>query len=169
MTLPPFLEKNLHSIMNNIFLNNDPLLYQGKYPEPAPMPLPLEYYKMPVAHDYLGELDKELKQLDANVIENLNSNPRFQQLNQQLQQMVQEELLGMVRGKLNNIPLVVENIKSQMNIITDTKNQTKEIERQSMFELNDYMQNYSHLTFDEYRRIKNGEEIVVENKQPKKK
>ena len=41
--------------------------------------------------------------------------------------------------------------------------------RQNMYELNDYMQNYSHLTFDEYRKLKNGEnEITVENKSSKK-
>ena len=155
--------------MNNIFLNNDPLLYQNKYPEQPMQYPPLEYYKMPASHDYLGELDKELKQLDSNIIEKLNNDLKFQQLNQSLQITIQEELLGIVRNKLNNIPLVVDNIKKQIDIIQDVKNQTKEVERQSMMELNDYMLNYSHLTFDEYKRLKNGNEISVENKPNKKK
>lgn len=38
-----------------------------------------------------------------------------------------------------------------------------------MSELNDYMKNYSHLTFDEYKKIKNGEYIEKEEQPSGKK
>lgn len=158
--------------MNNIFLNNDPLLYSSKTSQDYPPQIPMEYYRMreqiPVK-DYLGDLDKELKSLDQQILESLNENSKFVQLNQSLQATVQDEMLSLVRNKLNVNPGVVDNIKQQLDIINETRNRTKEVERQNMYELNDYMQNYSHLTFDEYRKLKNGEnEITVENKSSKK-
>lgn len=157
---------------NNIFLgNNDPLLYgksaQVEYPQ-----YPVEFYRQqmmqPPIKDYISDLDQELKSLDPMIVEQLNQTPNFVQLNTQFQQIVQEEMLGLIRNKLNSNPLVVDNIKKQIDTIREISNSTKERERQNMYELNDYMQNYSHLTFDEYKRLKNGEEISVENKTTKK-
>jgi hypothetical protein len=63
---------------------------------------------------------------------------------------------------------IIENVKRQLTIIKDVTSKTKELERQSMSELSDYMKNYSHLTFDEYKRIKSGETgIEMENKKRK--
>jgi hypothetical protein len=63
---------------------------------------------------------------------------------------------------------IIENVKRQLTIIKDVSNKTKEIERQSMSELSDYMKNYSHLTFDEYKKIKSGENLIeMENKKKK--
>ena len=50
----------------------------------------------------------------------------------------------------------------------------KEEEKQNFNELNDYMKNYSHLTFDEYRKLKNGvsneivETVTINDKKNKK-
>jgi hypothetical protein len=48
-------------------------------------------------------------------------------------------MLSLVRNKLNVNPGVVDNIKQQLDIINETRNRTKEVERQNMYELNDYM------------------------------
>ena len=159
---------------NNIFLgNNDPLLYNKSTAVDYPQ-FPIEFYRQQMAQsqpirDYIGELDQELKGLEPIIIEQLNQNQNFMSLNAQFQQTVQEEMLSLVRNKLNSNPLVIDNIKKQMETIREVSNSTKEKERQNMYELNDYMQNYSHLTFDEYKRLKSGEEISVENKPSKKK
>ena len=157
---------------NNIFLgNNDPLLYGKSAPMEYPQ-YPVEFYRQqmmqPPVKDYIGDLDQELKGLDPMIVEQLNQTPNFMQLNAQFQQIVQEEMLGLIRNKLNSNPLVVDNIKKQIETIREISNSTKERERQNMYELNDYMQNYSHLTFDEYKKLKNGGEISVENKIAKK-
>lgn len=78
--------------------------------------------------------------------------------------------MNLVKGKLNSYPIIVDNVKKQMNVIKNISAETKESERQNMSELNDYMKNYSHLTFDEYKKIKNGEYIEkVEQPSGKKK
>ena len=65
--------------------------------------------------------------------------------------------MSLVKIKLNNIPNATENIKKQLEIIDNAEKQIKKLEKQNMAELNDYMQNYSNLTFDEYKKLKNKE------------
>ena len=108
------------------------------------------------ATDWLGELDKTLKNLDGSTVENLNGNYEFSTLNGQLQGLIQSELMSLVKIKINGNPNAVDNIKKQMDLIKTTTNKIQQEEKQNLSELNDYMKNYSHLTFDEYRKLKNG-------------
>ena len=112
---------------------------------------------MPQQKDWIGELDKVMKNLDTSTVEMLNSNQEFVALNGQLQGMVQSEIMSLVKIKLNNIPNATDNIKKQLEIIDNTEKQIKKVEKQNIAELNDYMQNYSNLTFDEYKKLKNKE------------
>ena len=152
--------------MNNIFLNNDPLLNQPiQYPQYNPYQMDQSQI-MP--KDWLGELDKTIKSLDTTIVEQLNMNEEFVSLHSNIQNTIQEELMNLVKNKLNMSYPIIENVKRQLSIIKDVSNKTKEVERQSMSELSDYMKNYSHLTFDEYKKIKHGEpSIEMENKKKK--
>ena len=120
--------------------------------------------------DWLGDLDNMMKGLDKETVELLNNNNDFTILNTQLQSLIQNELMLLVKYKINANDGAVDNIKKQMDIMRNMTNQVKEQEKQNINELNDYMKNYSHLTFDEYRKLKNGEpltEIVSTNKNKK--
>lgn len=151
--------------MNNIFLNNDPLLAQ---PTQQYVPQFMTNETMMIPKDWLGELDRTLKNLEPSVLEQLNSNEEFIALHGTVQNTIQEELMNLVKNKLNLSSPIIENVKRQLTIIKDVSNKTKEIERQSMSELSDYMKNYSHLTFDEYKKIKSGETLIeMENKKKK--
>lgn len=152
--------------MNNIFLNNDPLLNQPiQYPQYNPYQMDQSQI-MP--KDWLGELDKTIKGLDTTIVEQLNTNEEFVSLHSNIQNTIQEEIMNLVKNKLNMSYPIIENVKRQLSIIKDVSNKTKEVERQSMSELSDYMKNYSHLTFDEYKKIKYGEpSIEMENKKKK--
>lgn len=154
--------------MNNIFLNNDPLLSQQP-PQYVPQYTPyMMDQNMMIPKDWLGDLDKTLKSLEPSVVEHLNVNEEFVGLNATIQSTIQEELMNLVKNKLNMSSPIIENVKRQMAIIKEVTNKTKEVERQSMSELSDYMKNYSHLTFDEYKKIRNGESsIEMENKKKK--
>ena len=44
-----------------------------------------------------------------------------------------------------------------MEIIKSAKDAVDTEQRKNLNEINDYVKNYSNITFDEYRRIKNGE------------
>jgi hypothetical protein len=166
-------------IMNIFYHNEDPLLYQrtnnpifqeGQPITPNQMTdVYANLYKqqlikemqqqnnIPQQKDWIGELDKVMKNLDTSTAEMLNSNQEFVALNGQLQGMIQSEIMSLVKIKLNNIPNATEIIKKQLEIIDNTEKQIKKVEKQNMAELNDYMQNYSNLTFDEYKKLKNKE------------
>ena len=144
--------------MNNFFLNQpDPLLQNGMY-ENIPQSILLQQVQ-PQLKDNIGELDEALKSLSPTSLERLSQNQRFTELNNDFQTIVQQELLSLIRNKLNMNPKIQDNIKEQLNIIGETKRNIEQEKEASINEMNDYMNNYAHLTFDEYRRMKNGEPL----------
>lgn len=145
--------------MNNFFLNQpDPLLQNGMY-ENIPNPILFQQMQQQQFKDNIGELDEALKSLSPSVLERLTQNPNFTALNTDFQNIVQQELLSLIRNKLNMNPKIQNNIKEQLSIIDETKRNIEKEKDDSINEMNDYMNNYAHLTFDEYRRMKNGEPL----------
>jgi len=147
--------------MNNFFLNQpDPLLHNGMYEN---MPNPILYQQMQQQQqqfkDNVGELDEALKALTPSMVDRLSQDQKFSELNTEFQTIVQQELLLLVRNKLNMNPKIQNNIKEQLGIIEETKRNIEKEKEASINEMNDYMNNYAHLTFDEYRRMKNGEPL----------
>ena len=49
-----------------------------------------------------------------------------------------------------------------MEMIDEAKHAIDDEQRRNINELNDYVKNYSNITFDEYKRIKNGGNINTE-------
>ena len=143
--------------MNNFFLNQtDPLLHNGMY-ESIPNPILYQQIQQNQYKDNIGELDDALKSLSPSMVERLSQDQKFSALNAEFQNIVQQELLSVVRNKLNANPKIQNNIKEQLSIIEETKRNIEQEKEASINEMNDYMNNYAHLTFDEYRRMKNGE------------
>ena len=144
--------------MNNFFLNQpDPLLHNGMY-DNIPQSILLQQVQTQLK-DNIGELDEALKSLSPSVLERLSQDTKFATLNAEFQTIVQQELLLLVRNKLNMNPKVQNNVKEQLSIIEETKRNIEKEKESSINEMNDYMNNYAHLTFDEYRRMKNGEPL----------
>lgn len=145
--------------MNNFFLNQtDPLLHNGMY-ENIPNPILYQQIQQNQYKDNIGELDDALKSLSPSMAERLSQDQKFSALNAEFQNIVQQELLSVVRNKLNVNPKIQNNIKEQLSIIEETKRNIEQEKEASINEMNDYMNNYAHLTFDEYRRMKNGEPL----------
>ena len=146
--------------MNNFFLNQpDPLLNNGMY-ENIPQSLLLQQMQQQQQFkDIIGELDESLKSLSPSMVERLSQNQKFSILTTEFQTIVQQELLSLVKNKLNMNPKVQNNIREQLDIIEETKRNIEKEKESSINEMNDYMNNYAHLTFDEYRRMKNGEPL----------
>ena len=145
--------------MNNFFLNQpDPLLQNGMY-ENIPNPILLQQIQQQQVKDIVKELDESLKSLSPTMIERLSQDSKFSMLNTDFQTIVQQELLSLVKNKLNMNPKIQNNIQEQLSIIEETKRNIEKEKETSINEMNDYMNNYAHLTFDEYRRMKNGESL----------
>ena len=145
--------------LNNFFLNQpDPLLQNGMY-ENIPNPILLQQIQPQQFKDNVKELDDALKSLSPSMVERLSQDSKFSVLNAEFQNIVQQELLLLVRNKLNMNPKIQNNIQEQLSIIEETKRNIEKEKESSINEMNDYMNNYAHLTFDEYRRMKNGESL----------
>lgn len=147
--------------MNNFFLNQpDPLLHNGMYENiPNPMLFQQMQQQQQQLKDNIGELDEALKALTPSMVDRLSQDQKFSELNSEFQTIVQQELLLLVRNKLNMNPKIQNNVKEQLGIIEETKRNIEKEKEASINEMNDYMNNYAHLTFDEYRRMKNGEPL----------
>ena len=150
--------------MNNFFLNQpDPLLQNGMY-ENIPQSILLQQVQQQQFKDNVKELDDALKSLSPSMVERLSQDSKFSVLNTEFQNIVQQELLLLVKNKLNMNPKIQSNIQEQLSIIEETKRNIEKEKESSINEMNDYMNNYAHLTFDEYRRMKNGEPLDKKKK-----
>lgn len=147
--------------MNNIFLpSNDPLLYtpNNYYPQNIQEKMEQKYNeylaRTQQRPDLLAELDNKLKNLNSSVEKELESDLEFKDLSSILHNNIQAEIMAMVKQQINNNPEMVKNIERQLTIIKNIENKISESERKNMAELNDYLQNYSNITFDEYKKLK---------------
>lgn len=165
--------------MNNfVFSSQDPLLYQS-----VQRPVGNEYtpqqqqfdnafaqyqamqqnLKAPTMDrgikDYLGELDDMMKDLDDQVIEKLNNDSEYILLNGQIQKMIQDEIMRSVRWKINGNPDAVSKIDKLKIVIKSAMREQANEEKRSMMELNDYLNNYSSMSFDDYKRIKSQKNV----------
>lgn len=104
--------------------------------------------------DYLGELDEMIKDLDATVMQRLQNNEEFISLNAEIQQMIQNEIMKSVRWKINSNSEAIAKIDNLKKVIKSAQKEQQNEEKKSMIELNDYITNYSSMSFDEYKRIK---------------
>lgn len=104
--------------------------------------------------DYLGELDEMVKELDEEVMVRLQVNEEFITLNAEIQQMIQNEIMKSVRWKINSNPEAISKIETLKKTIKTAQKEQQAEEKRSMMELNDYITNYSSMSFDEYKRIK---------------
>lgn len=174
--------------MGVFYHNDDPLLNQtmfqssimngnnlsDTYAQMYKNQLMMEMQQQNQSKDWVGELDDSIKQMDGSTIEILNNDNDFTILNAQLQALIQNEIMLLIKPKINNNSAAIDNIKKQLDIMVKIKQRVKDEEKQNMNDLNEYLKNYSHLTFDEYRRLKSGNysndenEIITNEKNNKK-
>ena len=162
--------------MNNFVFSQDPLLYaslnsrqnpQTEYDLKRQLDEAMVQYQAlsqqtsqlpqkPQTKDYLGEIDDLVKGLDEDVVVSLNSDVEFQKINEDLQKMIQEEMMRSVRMKINTNPDAVNKMSRMKELIVAAQKQKTEADRKVMADINDYIKNYSDLTFEEYKQLKHG-------------
>lgn len=157
--------------MNNFVFGSDPLLYSSSMPRPDYISEPdikrqldaltQQYQQLQQSkssevpqHDWLGEFDKTLKELEPDLVETISSDQEFVQLNALIQQDIQSEIMSTIKWRLNGNSSVTQRIKRLMDIITYYKQNKVNEDKKNISELNDYIQNYSDMTFNEYKKMK---------------
>lgn len=160
--------------MNNFVFSQDPLLFQSVLPKQSNIyqdsnelkqqydTITAQYQAMQQkmqqqtpSKDYLGELDTLTRDIDQDVADKLSNDLEYNQINAELQYLIQEEMLRSVRWKINNNPTAVSKIEKLRELILLAKREKNDENNRNMMELNEYIKNYSDLTFDEYKKLKN--------------
>ena len=159
--------------MNNfVFGSADPLLYGATVPRNDYVSEPdikrqldavMQQYQQlqqskstdkPPQKDWIGSFDDTLRGLDPDVAEQLNNDQEFAQLNALVQNDIQLEIMSSIRWKLNGKPETVSRIKRMMDIIDSYNRNKMNEDKRQMAEITDYLQNYSDMTFNEYKKLK---------------
>jgi hypothetical protein len=108
------------------------------------------------AKDYLAEIDNMVKDLDEEVIQLLTSDPEYVHINDELQKMIQEEMMRNIKWKINTNPDAITKMDKLKELISNAKRTKAEEEKKVMADINEYIRNYSDLTFEEYKQLKYG-------------
>lgn len=106
--------------------------------------------------DYLGEIDKLVSELDEDVALTLSSDVEYLKLQEEIQQMIQSEMLKSIRWKLNTNPAAISKMERLKELIVVAKKNKMDEDRKIMADINDYVKNFSDLTFEEYKQLKYG-------------
>lgn len=161
--------------MNNFVFSQDPLLYttlmskqnpQSEYDARRQLDEAMAQYqamtqqqpiqpKVPTK-DYLAEIDNMVKELDEDVIQVLTSDPEYVHINDELQKMIQEEMMRNIKWKINTNPDAITKMDKLKEIISNAKKTKADEDKKVMADINEYIRNYSDLTFEEYKQLKYG-------------
>lgn len=159
--------------MNNFVFGSDPLLYGSTIPRQEfvseadikkQLDSVMQQYQQlqqnkpdaPLQRDWLGDFDNSLKSLDPVVADALSVDIEFAQLNATVQQEIQNEIMLSIKWKLNGRQDTVSKVKRMMEIIDNYNKEKANADKRNIAELTDYIQNYSDMTFNEYKKLKEG-------------
>lgn len=106
--------------------------------------------------DWIGDFDRTLKALDPDVAEALMADQEFTQLNAITQQDIQNEIMTSIKWKLNGKQETASRVKRMMEIIDNYNRNKANEDKKNIAEIADYIQNYSDMTFNEYKKLKEG-------------
>ena len=159
--------------MNNFVFSQDPLLYTSLMARQNPqneaeirqqlnealiqyqaLNQPPQQPQTQPDKDYLGEIDKMLGELDEDVALTLSADAEYLKLQDDLQKMIQEEMLKSIRWKINSNPKAISKMDRIKELIAVAKKNKTDEDRRIMADINDYVKNYSGLTFEEYKQLK---------------
>lgn len=159
--------------MNNFVFSQDPLLYtslttrqnpQAEYDMKRQLDEAMAQYQAlsqtqtpqpkPSQKDYLGEIDDIVRGLDSDTITMLNADVEYIKINDDLQRMMQEEMMQSIKWKINSNPDAISKMERMKDLIQNVKKIKDEENRKVMADINDYITNFSDLTFDEYKQLK---------------
>ena len=158
--------------MNNFVFSQDPLLYssmlskqqgQSEYDMKRQLDEALAQYQAmsqpqitqkQQSKDYLGEIDELVGNLDEDISVILTSDAEYLKLNEDLQKMIQEEMMRSIKWRINSNPEAISKMDRLKDLINNAKKNKMEEDRKVMADINDYIKNYSDLTFEEYKQLK---------------
>lgn len=150
-------------LYNNIIPNGQNVLYGSENDIKRQLDNVMQQYQQlqqskqvetPQSKDWVGDFDNTLKGLDADVANALMEDQEFVQLNTVLQNDIQNEIMLSIKWKLNGKQDTVHRIKRMLDIIDNYNRDKANNDKKNIAELTDYIQNYSDMTFNDYKKLK---------------
>lgn len=150
-------------LYNNIIPNGQNVLYGSENDIKRQLDNVMQQYQQlqqskqvetPQSKDWVGDFDNTLKALDADVANALMEDQEFVQLNTVLQNDIQNEIMLSIKWKLNGKQDTVHRIKRMLDIIDNYNRDKANNDKKNIAELTDYIQNYSDMTFNDYKKLK---------------
>lgn len=150
-------------LYNNIIPNGQNVLYGSENDIKRQLDNVMQQYQQlqqskqvetPQNKDWVGDFDNTLKGLDADVANALMEDQEFVQLNAVLQNDIQNEIMLSIKWKLNGKQDTVHRIKRMLDIIDNYNRDKANNDKKNIAELTDYIQNYSDMTFNDYKKLK---------------
>ena len=100
--------------------------------------------------DHYAQLEKELQTMSDADVAGLSNFKPYNEANNALAILVQGELLKLVRNEINKKPEVINNVISSIK-------EFKSLKQKEQDDFQDYIKNFSDLTYKEYKELKNNE------------
>lgn len=150
-------------LYNNIIPNGQNALYGSENDIKRQLDSVMQQYQQlqqskqvetPQNKDWVGDFDNTLKGLDVDVANALMEDQEFVQLNAVLQNDIQNEIMLSIKWKLNGKQDTVHRIKRMLDIIDNYNRDKANNDKKNIAELTDYIQNYSDMTFNDYKKLK---------------
>jgi hypothetical protein len=150
-------------LYNNIIPNGQNALYGSENDIKRQLDSVMQQYQQlqqskqtetPQSKDWVGDFDNTLKGLDVDVANALMEDQEFVQLNAVLQNDIQNEIMLSIKWKLNGKQDTVHRIKRMLDIIDNYNRDKANNDKKNIAELTDYIQNYSDMTFNDYKKLK---------------
>lgn len=147
-------------MMNNIFLGNDPLLSNKDYISRLEQELSQQkslYSKMNEQYaptDYYGKMEEAYSKLSPQEQAEINSDEEYVHYMTLLNGFISQETINMIRNTLNSSERSKNVLKCLVEAIDRFHLRKTDENNARMSEFQDYMTNYSNMTFAEYKQMK---------------
>lgn len=153
---------------NNIYLGTDPLLgnplqnqYQNDYNqqiaqlEAAKQQLVQQAPRVSKSPTW-DEIDKEVDLLTSTELAALNNNEEYQQSNQAVQGILNQEFLKIMRPIVENSPEGKSALDKHLTLVRRLKKSAAEEANKNMALFKEYTENYSDMPYAEFLKTKKG-------------
>lgn len=97
--------------------------------------------------DHYSNLERALQSLSESEVEELGNFQPYIEANGRLGMVIQAELLSLVKGKINGNPEVIQGVIRSIEEFKRCKSRERD-------EFEDYIKNYSDLSWKEYKELK---------------
>lgn len=119
--------------MNNFYINQDSQSLYSQF--------------LNATTDYYSLLQKEIESLNEIERNEITSYTPYIQANNELSNIIQLELINLIKRQLNNNPDVIKSVIESIKLFKNEKNK-------ELSDFNDYIKNFSDLTYNEYKKLK---------------